>query len=105
MDVKKEFGKKLKEIRSSRKMSQEELSELAQINQQQISKIERGLSFVTPETLERIAKALDVNIKLLFDFEYKENKIKSDIELELSRMSMCKLKQIREIALIINKYN
>lgn len=84
-------------------MSQEELSELANVNQQQISKIERGLSFVTPETLEKISRALSIQIKFLFDFEDKENKIRSEIEQQISIMSAYKLKQLRDIASIINR--
>jgi len=103
MDVKKEFGKKLKEIRTAKGMSQERLSELADVNQQQISKIERGQSFVTPDTLEKIAQALEVKIKFLFDFDSGSDKVKSEIEQQLNQMSTFKLKQIRDIAAVLNR--
>ena len=63
------FGKKVKEIRAQRNMTQLELAVQINIAEQNMSKIECGKSFVTAETLSALAEALKVNIKDLFDFD------------------------------------
>lgn len=68
-DVKILFGKKVKELRIKRKLSQLQLGLKVGIAEQNISRIECGKSFVTAETLSALASALKVNIKDLFDFD------------------------------------
>ncbi len=62
------LGEKIKEIRKSRKLSQDELSEKIGIDPKHLSRIEVGRSFPSLDTLERIAKALGIDIKDLFEF-------------------------------------
>lgn len=66
MSIKKELGKKIKRIRILRGYTQEKLSELADISQRALSKIEIGENFVTAETLDKLLVALDITAEELF---------------------------------------
>ncbi|MBC2854537.1 helix-turn-helix domain-containing protein [Cetobacterium sp. 2G large] len=68
MNIKIKFGKRLKEIRNKKKITQEKLSELANIDRSYISDIERGVKSVSLEKIDQLAKALDINIVELFKF-------------------------------------
>lgn len=68
------FGKRIKELRKQKKLTQEQLSELVGIDYKQIGNIETGTYFTTMPTLERIAGALDVEIEELFKFNHNKNK-------------------------------
>ncbi|MGL5229255.1 MAG: helix-turn-helix domain-containing protein [Cetobacterium sp.] len=68
MNIKIKFGKRLKEIRNQKKITQEKLSELANIDRSYISDIERGVKSVSLEKIDQLAKALDINIVELFKF-------------------------------------
>ncbi len=68
------FGKRIKELRKQKKLTQEQLGELVGIDYKQIGNIETGTYFTTMPTLEKIAKALNVEIVELFDFNHTQNK-------------------------------
>lgn len=72
--AKKAFGARLKEIRTSKKLSQEQLAEIVNMESRQISRIETGSSFTTIENLSKIANALNVDISSLFCVEHKKDK-------------------------------
>lgn len=61
--LKNDFGKKIKELRKERKLTQAKLAELAGVNEKHISKIETGVYFPTFSTLNKILKVLKVNIE------------------------------------------
>jgi transcriptional regulator with XRE-family HTH domain len=67
-DIKILFGQKLRIIREKKQLSQEQLSSLAGLNRTYISKIERGKRNITIEVAEKLAEALCVELKELFDF-------------------------------------
>lgn len=60
------FGKKIRQIRKGKGMSQEELSFKANLHRTYIGMIERAEKNITLANIEKIAKALDVDIKNLF---------------------------------------
>ncbi|PGT83238.1 helix-turn-helix domain-containing protein [Bacillus sp. AFS040349] len=60
-DVKKKFGRQVREYRMIRNLSQQELAELTSLHRTYISDIERGLRNITLETIVTIAKALNVD--------------------------------------------
>lgn len=66
MGVKKELGKKIKEIRLMKGFTQEKLSEMADISQKALSSIETGENFITADTLDKLLAALDVTLQELF---------------------------------------
>ena len=85
-DIKKLLGKRIKELRKEKNLSQDQLSELVGIDSRSISHIENGDTFPSKSLLE-IAKALNVSLPELFEFEhlkydskYKKNYIVNSLE-------------------------
>lgn len=72
--LKDKFGKRVKELRKSKGFTQEQIAELINIEPPNVSKMENGLHFPQPEKIEKIAKALDIDVKTLFDFEHLQKK-------------------------------
>jgi transcriptional regulator with XRE-family HTH domain len=66
MDVKARFGKKIREIRLSKKLSQEKLALIANIDRTYIPSIEKGERNVSIGVAEKLAKALGVQLFELF---------------------------------------
>ena len=70
MDKDNTFGKKLKQIRRSRGLTQSKLAELADVHEKHISKLETGFYRPSFDTLNKILKVLDINAQDLgFNFE------------------------------------
>ena len=63
------LGKNIKDIRKSKKLSQEKLAELVGKSRNYIGMIERGETNIPTITLLEIAKALNVHPKIFFDFK------------------------------------
>lgn len=61
-----DFGKRVKFLRSELKISQEELADRAGLHRTYIGMIERAEKNLTLTNIDKIAKALNVNIKDLF---------------------------------------
>jgi len=59
------FGKRIKEVRTSKKISQEELSSKVGIHANHLSRYERDITLPSIEVASKIAQALDVSIDLL----------------------------------------
>ena len=66
MEVKTLFGLNLKRFRKEKHLSQEQLSEKVEISVKHLSKIERGLTFVSSDLLEKISNNLGVSVARLF---------------------------------------
>ena len=73
-DLSKDFGKRLKEIRIMRGLTQSQLGELMNVETMTISRIETGLNFPKKENIELFAKILKVDVRDLFDFRHYETK-------------------------------
>lgn len=56
------FGEKVREIRISKKISQEQLADLSNVHRTYIGMIERAEKNITLVNIEKIAKGLNVNI-------------------------------------------
>ncbi len=84
--LKQKFGKRVRELRKSKGLTQEHIAELISIEPPNVSKMENGLHFPQPDKIEKIANALGVEVCELFDFEHKKKKqdlikyIKSSVE-------------------------
>jgi len=65
-DLRRILSKNLKLLRSQRSLSQMELAEKADISIPFLSNIERSNKWPYPDTLVKIAKALDVEVYMLF---------------------------------------
>lgn len=59
------FGERVREIRKKKGLSQEELADKADLHRTYIGMIERAEKNITLLNIEKIANALDVNIKEL----------------------------------------
>lgn len=70
MDVKKLLGKRIKEVRRQRNLTQEQLSEMINIETTTLSGIESGRHYPSLPTLEKISKTLNVEISSLFKFQH-----------------------------------
>ncbi len=62
----KEIGKRIAKFRKSRNMTQEALSDLCDMEQSAIARIEAGNSNITALNLRKISNALDVPVKKFF---------------------------------------
>lgn len=69
MNIKKQFGKRVAQLRKYQNISQEKLTEMCNINVNSLSYIETGKNFPSYETLEKLTKALNVTSKELFNFD------------------------------------
>lgn len=93
------LGSRIKELRRNKGLSQDQLSEEIGIDPKHLSRIEMGKSFPYMETLESIAKALQVELKDLFDFAHLEVQEvdKKQIEELLDGLKQDKLRLIYKV--------
>jgi len=68
-DLRKQFGKRLQSLRRQSGLTQEQLAEATNISVDFLSLVERGINAPSFENLEKLSKALDVQVRELFDFE------------------------------------
>jgi transcriptional regulator with XRE-family HTH domain len=66
--IEKSLGRRIAEIRKSNGLTQEDLAEKSGYSVEFISLVERGLNAPSVAGLAKIAKALKVEVKDLFDF-------------------------------------
>lgn len=64
------LGGRIRELRKGLKMSQEQLSEKIDVDPRYVSRIELGKCFPSLETLENISRALNVEMRDLFDYNH-----------------------------------
>lgn len=69
-DIKILLGKRIKELRLKKGMSQEQLAEMLDIAVRNVSKIECGTNFIRADKIPKLSLALDVTPKELFNFEH-----------------------------------
>lgn len=98
MNIKKSIGKRIKELRKIRHMSQEQLAELVDINQNALSYIETGENFFSAETLEKLINALQIDPSELFEVKHLQNneKLLEEI-LQMLKNNPDKIKDIYKI--------
>ncbi len=56
------FGERVREVRTSKNLSQEELADLANVHRTYIGMVERAEKNITLVNIEKIAIALNINI-------------------------------------------
>ena len=88
-NIKKLIGQRIKEIRTSKKITQQQLAEMIDIDQRSLSAIECGNNFPTKNLL-KIANSLGVELKEIFDYEHislsEDEKIK-ELSTNLKKLS------------------
>ena len=65
---------RLKELRKKRGLTQEELAEAINLDAKHLSKLERAGSYPSIPTLEKLADALQVELKDIFNFDSLKDK-------------------------------
>ena len=76
-DIKKLFGKRIKELKIKQGLTQEQLAEMIEVGERNLSKIECGNVFVKASTITKLIQALKVEPQELFEFsQYQEQKNK-----------------------------
>lgn len=68
MNEKKQLGRRIKELRKQRGLSQEKFSEKADISPQYLSRIESGVENPTLDLFIKLSRALEVEMWEMFDF-------------------------------------
>lgn len=66
MDIKKKLWSRIRELRKEKNMSQELLSSKAKLHRTYLSVVERWIKNVSVENIDKIANALGVEIRELF---------------------------------------
>ncbi len=97
-DIKRLLGKRIKEIRKKRGLTQEKLAELSEIEIPSLSNIENGKNYPNHITLDKISKALNIRPFELYLFEYYKPKD------ELIKEMNIYMKQDENLTLKMYKY-
>lgn len=66
MDIRVKIGKRLRELRTKRELSQEKFSFICELDRTYIASIEQGKRNVSIANIEKIAKALDMSVYEFF---------------------------------------
>jgi transcriptional regulator with XRE-family HTH domain len=69
MSITENFGKKIKNLREQKGYSIEYFANIANIDRTYISDIEKGKRNVSLLIIEKLSKALEINIQELFNYE------------------------------------
>ena len=69
MDIKILVGKRVKELRNKLGLSQEELADYAELDRTYITSVERGKRNISIVNIEKLAKALKVELNEFFTFD------------------------------------
>lgn len=69
MDVRKKLGANVQRLRREKGLSQEELADLAGLHRTYVSGVERGVRNPTLTVIDRLARALGVEMAVVVGFE------------------------------------
>ena len=83
-EIARKLGLRIKELREKQGLTQLKLAEILDMEASNLSKIERGIQIPKEESLDNISKALNVEVKELFD--YTENINKQDLILKINTL-------------------
>jgi transcriptional regulator with XRE-family HTH domain len=103
-DIRKKLGERIRELRKSAGITQEELGGKADLNYKFIGELERGRVNVSLDSIERITNALGVKIGDLFSKEkIPAQKITVKDKSPLSRLSPQDLHLIKKSLRLLNR--
>lgn len=96
MDLKKQLGLRIKELRMKNKLTQEKLAELVDINTKHQSSIETGRHFPSSELIEKYAKVFSVSpaTVLRLDLNEDKNTMIKNITQILSKQPVQEIKKV-----------
>lgn len=101
--LKEKFGKRVKELRKIKGLTQEDFAERINIAPRNLSKIETGQTFPTVDNIEKIASVLNCSVSELFTFEHfgDINNFKMDL---IKKISTLEDNDIKILQKFINIY-
>lgn len=67
VDIRIKIGKRLRELRTEKGLSQEKFSFICELDRTYIASIEQGKRNVSIANIEKIAKALDMSVYIFFN--------------------------------------
>ncbi len=107
--IKKNFGCVVRELRTSKDLTQEKLAEFLDLQTQTITAIETGKSFISCEVLTKLSNFFNVHPSIFFLPKvriYDTNKLNyiNEIKPLLSSFSQEKLKEIYNILVVMLNY-
>lgn len=76
MNIKKDFGARIKELRIKKGITQYQLAELINIDPKHMSHIETGRSFPKADLIEKLASALELSYTQLFETKHLQDRQK-----------------------------
>jgi len=81
MNIKKLLGKRIQELRKAKKLTQEKVAEIIDIETASLSNIENGKYYPTAENLEKIINVLEISPQELFNFNHlkEPNELKKEL--------------------------
>ena len=68
--IAKKLGKRIKELRENKSLSQQQLADILNMEASNLLKIERGIQIPKEESLLKLSNVLNVNVVDLFDYEH-----------------------------------
>ncbi|MBO6087793.1 helix-turn-helix transcriptional regulator [bacterium] len=99
MITQEQLGAKIKQIRKSKKITQEKLAETINVDFGYISKLEVGQNFPSIQTLNKIADTLNVDISEFFTYkDINEIDLKSETTKLINNFNYDELKIIYKVA-------
>jgi transcriptional regulator with XRE-family HTH domain len=103
--LRKAFGEKVRALRKHKKISQEELADKAGLHHTYVGVIERAEQAATLDTVEKLAQALNVEVKDLFRFlpEEHADKLKEENIAALSGKDPKILQKILDIIKVMTR--
>lgn len=74
MNIKKDFGLRIKELRNKKGITQYQIAEMVGIDPKHMSHIETGRSFPKADLIEKFAAALEIDYTELFKTQHLDNR-------------------------------
>lgn len=95
-EFKRLFGLKVRELRRSKNLTQEQLAELVWLDTQHLCKMENGMHFPNIKNLLKLAEVLEINVQDLFVFEGSDDdKVVQNIKFNILRLNPKELRFIK----------
>ena len=106
MDSKGLLGRRIRDLRKRKRLTQEKLAELANVDVKYLGGIERGTENPSIGILERLARALSVKVHQLVTFEHElsgERNLRRRIVQVLDKCDETDLRLILKLIMAINE--
>lgn len=100
------LGQRIKDLRKRNKLTQMELAVIIGMETTNLCKLENGGQLPKEENIEKLAKALNVNVRDLFDFGYMKSQTSLQQELIkiINKSSRSELELYYKLIMAIQEY-